>query len=276
MMSVQQPYDSLAQVYDKLQQDYDAAAWAKYLAMLDQRFNLRRESGDGKDGAPLLLDLGCGTGAICLEMAQLGYDPIGIDASAVMLEQARLRWPNAESAGPGGEALFRPLFLQQDISRFELYGTVDLIICTLDTINHLTRADDIRRMLHRCSNYLNPGGLLIFDLASEYHLAHTLGNQVFYQDHADYTMLWQNRYAPRSRISRSELTLFVRREDDLYQRHDVLIKEKYYSHAMVLDWLSDLPMSCLACYNPLVMRRATEKVQRHFYIVRRLADHVAE
>ena len=276
MTPLQPAYDSLAYVYDHLQRDFDAPAWAKYLARLDQRFNMRSKQGDGTNGVPLLLDLGCGTGAMCLEMAKLSYDPIGIDASAAMLDQARLRWQKAEAAGPVNETLVRPLFLQQDISRFELYGTVDLIICTLDTINHLTRAADIRQMFSRCSNYLNPGGLLIFDLATEYHLAQTLGNNVFYQDHQDYSMLWQNRYTQRSGISRSEMTLFVRRDDDLYQRRDVLIREKYYSQANVAEWLKMLPLSCLACYNPLVMRRPTEKAQRHVYIVRKQTDPCSE
>jgi len=168
----QPTYQNLAMIYDQLQQEIDLAAWADYVQVLETRYSRRDSPGDGQDGRPLLLDLGCGTGSFCLEMARRGYDPIGIDAAGAMLEQARLK----AAAQPGPVSC---LFLQQDISRFELYGTVDLMVCLLDTINHLLTPRQVRRLFALCANYLNPGGLLIFDVASRRHLAKTLGSSFF-------------------------------------------------------------------------------------------------
>lgn len=258
------PYQHLAQIYDQLQQDIDPAVWADYIQRLEAMYSLRQGSGDGHAGRPLLLDLGCGTGSFCLEMAQRGYDPIGIDASGTMLDQARQKIAGAESAD-----LPACLFLQQDISRFELFGTVDLIVCLLDTVNHLTRATQVRRLFKLCANYLNPGGILIFDLATSRHLAKTLGRQIFFQDQPDYTLFWQNHYQPKSGISRSELTIFNRLPDGTYDRQDELITEKYYGPREIRQWLGDAGLELVARHGELNFKTPAAGDERHFYVIRR-------
>ena len=264
---MEQTYQHLAPIYDQLQQGIDLPAWADYIQSLETAFSLRQGSGDGQDGRPLLLDLGCGTGSFCLEMARRGFDPIGIDASALMLDQARQKASQAAAESP-----VKPLpvlFLQQDISRFELFGTVDLIVCLLDTINHLLRPSQVQRLFRLCANYLNPGGLFIFDLASRRHLAHTLGNQLFYQDNDHFTLLWQNSYRATSGISRSELTLFSRLADGRYERHDETIVEKYYEPSRIRQWLQTAGLEAAAHFGELKLKQPARSDERHFYIARR-------
>ena len=117
-------YRYLANVYDELQQDIDPAAWADFIQQLEGLYSKRQGSGDGQDGRPLLLDLGCGTGSFCMEMARRGYDPIGVDISDNMLDEARRKAQSSENDSCAPACLF----LRQDISRFELFGTVDLIV----------------------------------------------------------------------------------------------------------------------------------------------------
>ncbi len=267
---MQENYQNLAPVYDQLQQEIDTKAWADYIQALESRFGQREKPGDGQGGRPLLLDLGCGTGSFCLEMLNRGYDPIGIDASAMMLEQARQKETRQKAACTGGDS--PPiLFLQQDISRFELYGTVDLIVCLLDTINHLVRPEQVKRLFGLCANYLNPGGLFIFDLASQRHLARTLGNRLFFQDTDQFTLFWQNGYRPQSGISRSELTLFCLEGDGSYARHDETIVEKYYSPNQIRQWLRSSGLEPAARYGDLAMRQPARTDERHFYISRKPA-----
>jgi len=256
-------YQNLAPVYDRLQQGIDWTAWADFIQQIESRYSLRRGPGDGQDGRPLLLDLGCGTGSFCLEMAQRGYDPIGIDASSAMLDQAREKSLRMDSDQPAC------LFLQQDISRFELYGTVDLIVCLMDTVNHLLRFSQVSRLFRLCANYLNPGGLLIFDLASHRHLARTLGQEFFYQDLPDCTLLWQNSFQPRSGISRSELALFRRQNDGSYIRQDETIVEKYYAADQISRGLHEAGLELAARLGDLSLKQPGRADERHFYAARR-------
>lgn len=261
-------YQSLAGLYDRIQ-DIDTAAWADYIQVLDQTYRTAvKKSGDGQGNQPLLLDLGCGTGSFCLEMLARGYDPIGIDRSAAMLDQARTKM----------NLLVEPaetppcLFIQQDISHFELYGTVDLAVCLLDTINHLTRSDQVRRVFRLCRNYLNPGCLLIFDLATHRHLSRSLGGQLFFYDYPEYTVFWQNEYIKKRLLSRSELTLFLHRADGSYLRTDELIEERYYDRWQIGKWAAEAGLDLVTRLGELSLDKPARTDERIFVILRRPLD----
>ena len=261
-------YQSLAGLYDRIQ-DIDTAAWADYIQVLDQTYRTAaKKNGDGQGSKPLLLDLGCGTGSFCLEMQARGYDPIGIDRSAEMLDQARTKM-NLLAEPAETEPC---LFIQQDISRFELYGTVDLAVCLLDTINHLTRSDQVRRFFRLCRNYLNPGCLLIFDLATHRHLSRSLGGQLFFYDYPEYTVFWQNEYIRKRLLSRSELTLFLRRADDSYLRTDELIEERYYDRWQIGKWAAEAGLELVARLGELSPGKPTRTDERIFVVLRRPLD----
>ena len=101
-------FTSLAEYYDMLNgADYNA--YASYVDRMIKRHNLSDN--------PLILDLGCGTGSLTLELARLGYDMIGADISPDMLNVAMDR---AYDGGFTDEKSI--LFLCQDMRSFELYG----------------------------------------------------------------------------------------------------------------------------------------------------------
>ena len=222
-------YDRLNAIYDRFQADLDPLAWAEYIHQLHLEQRLPHTN-QGEGGRPLLLDLGCGTGRMTAGFVPLGYDIIGVDISPLMLEQAMF---NLSEAG------ITPLLLLQDMCEFELYGTVDLITCLLDTVNHIIDIDRLRKFFAHCATYLHPGGVLIFDLATEFHFAEVLGNAEFFEISDDYALLWQNAYFPETTLSRSEITLFEATEDGLYVREDVTIKERYYSLEQISNLLTE-------------------------------------
>lgn len=268
-------YLSLAGLYDRIQ-EIDPAIWADYIQQLDQTYRCvapgRCFSGDGRNGQPLLLDLGCGTGSFCLEMFARGYDPIGIDRSAAMLDQARAKMH--QMAVPGEQ--LPCLFIQQDISRFELFGTVDLAVCLLDTVNHLTRPDQVRRLLRLVRNYLNPGCLMIFDLATRRHLAQSLGGQLFFYDYPEYTVFWQNQYLKQRQLSRSELTLFIRQQNGGYLRSDELIEERYYDVRQIRGWAQAAGLEYVGRFGELNMEKPKQTAERVFIVLRRPLERMAK
>lgn len=249
-------YDDLAEIYDHFQKDIDPVRWANYLDAIVRRFG--PEKGDGRDGRLLLCDLGCGTGGVSLEMHKLGYDVIGIDTSRLMLEKAR-----DKAASSGADILF----LCQDITKMELFGTVDVFVCLLDTVNHLVRKSDFLRMLTSFSNYLNKGGLFIFDIATPHHLEETLGNHFFYTVEEDYTLLWENRFSEKTQISKSDLTLFKKTAagQDEYHRYDGQIRERVYTETDIRECMEQAGLKFLAKYKELTFQKADGKGTREFY-----------
>jgi SAM-dependent methyltransferase len=253
-------YGPLADFYDRLQQDVDYASLADLVVTLNQRYSQKTGPGDGEDGRPLLLDLGCGTGTLALTLETRGFDVIGLDQSAGMLQQAREK---AQAAGS------RALFLQQDISRFELYGTVDLAVCLLDTLNHLTRPDRLRRVFRLLANYLNPGALFIADVGTKRHFARTLGNRTFIQDYPDLTLIWQNQYRQQSQLSRSSLTFFQRTAGGLYERFDEEVVERYYDHTFLCQAAREAGLQYVTRTGEQAAGPPPAGSERHFYIFRR-------
>ena len=169
-------YTDFAYIYDKLiGQDYEK--WADYIEDIFAKNNLKPS---------LVLDLGCGTGSITNILAKRGYDMIGVDISPDMLNVAR------EKATEEGLDV---LYLCQDIREFELYGTVDAIICTLDVLNYITDPDDLKQVFRLVRNYLNPDGIFIFDINTEHKLKNTLGNNTFITDEEGVFYSWENEYS---------------------------------------------------------------------------------
>ncbi len=283
-------YNPLASVYDLIQKEYQPERWADYIAAINQRFGRGHTDGDGQDGKPLMADLGCGTGRFCMAMAERGYDTIGIDLSPAMLEKAQQTWLTEKKPVCPSDCA-DPLFIRQDITRFELFGTVDLMVSLLDTLNHITYKPDLKRLFRLSANYLNPGGLFIFDLATEHHLHRVLGNQVFYDDQQSYTLLWQNTYLKHRKVSISDLVLFTADQEmetyrdqkgtpvpadsdtpPRYTRHELQIIERYYSRQDIETIIEPLPLTLIACYNPFSTKKAEKNAQRHFYVLQRLTS----
>lgn len=252
-----QPYDDLATVYDHFQSDIEPALWAQYIHALILQFGPKK--GDGTGGRLLLCDLGCGTGDFCLQMLANNYEVIGIDSSLGMLERARAKDPSEEI-----------LYLAQDISRMELFGTVDIFTCLLDTVNHITDKRSFSRMLKSFRNYLNPNGLFIFDVSTPRHLRETLGNHTFPVVYDDYALFWQNHFSEKTQISTSDVVLFRKTESGLFERADTQIRERVYEHQEIKDLLEMNGMKLIAHYGALTRRGPKQSDARVFYIAQKM------
>lgn len=257
------PYDGIAGIYDHFQKDIDPVLWASYLDALI-RENVR-SSGEGRDGRYLICDLGCGTASVSVELARMGYDLIGIDESVPMLEKARRK-----ASDRGCDILF----LNQDIREMELFGTVDVFISLLDTVNHLTRKSDLIKMLSRFKNFLSPGGLFIFDIVTPRHLEETLGDRFFYTVEEDYALLWENHYSGRSKISTSDITLFREDAAGLYRRYDGRIRERVYTEKELREILEGAGLTLLGRYGELTAGEPGPEEERIFCVAKRPEDDV--
>lgn len=211
-------YDILADCYDSWQKDNDPKEWASYINTIINIYGPK--SGDGENNSLILVDLGCGTGKVLVNMADLGYDTIGIDSSYMMLNKAMdLSYEEQKHI----------LWLNQDITEYELYGTADVFISLLDTINHLGGIEDVEKIFASFKNYMNPDGIFIFDVGTLKHFENTLGDNVFFVDEENYTLLWENRYNSDERVNKADITLFEKEDvsEELYSRYDGTITEKY-------------------------------------------------
>ena len=227
-------YESFARVYDTFMDNVPYDEWADYL------IRKLREKGIG-DG--LVLDLGCGTGQITRRLADAGYDMIGVDGSADMLQIAQeAEYARGRDAAAGGPQRRDILYLQQDIREFELYGTVRAVISTCDSLNYITSAEDLLQVFRLVNNYLDPKGLFLFDLNTVSHYRDLCADNTFAESRDDCSFIWENDYDSVSGINEYDLTLFLRREDGLYERFFETHREKAWETETVRAILEEAGM----------------------------------
>lgn len=205
-------YSVLAPVYDRLNDTVDYAAWAEFIEKCFLQY------ADAKPSS--VLELGCGTGSMTLELARRGYDMTALDLSEDMLAVAdqRVREENLGSV----------LFLCEDMCSFELYGTVDAVVCCLDGINHLENRDDLLACFALVANYLNPGGVFVFDLNTPYRFKTTYADRDYILEDDGVMCCWRNRLNAKGDVVDFCLTVFEENKDGTWSRTDGVERERAY------------------------------------------------
>lgn len=101
--------------YQRLSQIYEIAwgSWARQYVELVGGLLLKAHVTQGR-----ILDLGCGTGVLARELANLGHSVVGMDASPGMIEVASWR------------ACPRARFVVQDMAEARWDHDFDLVTCT--------------------------------------------------------------------------------------------------------------------------------------------------
>ncbi len=102
------------------------------------------------EGVKSICDLGCGNGHISGRLANLGFEVVGVDASASGIQLARRAYPNVE---------FVEAFIDRELS----IGEFDLVVSS-DVIEHMYRPADL---LEAARALLKPGGQLL--IGTPYH-----------------------------------------------------------------------------------------------------------
>ncbi len=245
-------YDLLAPFYDKFNGDIDYSKWADFIEEVIKK--------EYKQGRPeLVLDLGCGTGKMTFELAKRGYDMTGVDYSPEMLDMARV---HADVLGYGNKILW----LCQDMREFELYGTVDVAVCCLDGINHLTSTDDLNKCFDLVHNYLIPGGLFIFDINGKFKFENIYGSRDYVIEEENALCVWQNYYNEKSKICDFYITLFKECSDGRYERSDEVQREKMYTLRSIKNALSKNSLEFLGAYSDFNFKEGNDSDER-LYIV---------
>ena len=199
-------YGPLAPWYDAFTRDvpYEALAdW--YDALLGRRHTL--------------LDLCCGTGTLTLLLAGRGRELIGVDAAPEMLAQAQQKAAGMELSVP-------PLFLCQEASELDLFGTGEGAYCSLDGMNYLP-PEELPELLRRLHLFIEPGGVLSFDFHSPEHLR-SLDGGVFVDEEEDALCLWRGEFDEEEQALFYGMDVFTR-AGELWRREQEEHVE--YAHA---------------------------------------------
>lgn len=240
----------LSEYYDRL----NGADHKRYAEFVKEIFN---KHGSGKE--ELVLDLACGTGALTTELSALGYDMIGADISPDMLMIA-----SGKAIGEGKNILY----ICQDMRDFELYGTVSAVVSALDGINYLTKKEDVIKCFKNVRNYLDPGGLFIFDINSPYRFGEVLAKRDYFLEGDGVYLGWKTAYHPIKGICQFYLTLFIEDEDGAYVKREEVQTEKIWHRADIEEMLTEAGMELVTVYSDFDMTPAKENDEKWYFVCR--------
>ena len=262
-MTAYDGYGAIARVYDKLNAELDYGAWADFFEVCFDRYLPARPT--------LVLDLACGTGKMTLELARRGYDMIGADGSEDMLSEAMLTSDLDEDLEK------RPLFILQDMRAFELYGTVGAVTCCLDSLNYLTGDGDLDACFACVHNYLDPGGLFLFDMNTPYRFREVYGDRAYILEDelvdedggkSEIYCGWQNAYDPGTKLCQFYLSLFEQKADGSFTRADEVQTERCYELAEIEGALQRADFELLGVWADFAFKPANDTTERWYFAAR--------
>ena len=263
-------YTGFASLYDTFMDNVPYGEWSRYVIGLLREY--------GIDGG-LVCELGCGTGSITRRLRDAGYDMIGFDISEDMLDVAREYefekvWQGEGEGNRGqecGEGL-DILYLNQDMREFELYGTVAAIISLCDSMNYITQEEDLKKVFELVNNYLDPGGIFIFDMNTVHKYRDLIGDATIAENREDCSLIWENSYQEETGLNQYDITIFRRVDfeegEALYERIQETHIQRAYEPETIVRLIDEAGMEFVAMYDAGTHNAVTAETERIYFIAR--------
>ena len=152
----------VAAMFDRIAPGYDRMNRIISLG-LDRKWRRSTIAGLALAPGATVLDLACGTGDLCRELATQGYRPIGVDFSAGMLANARTDAP----------------LLRADATRLPIAdASVEGIVCGFALRNFVA----LEPLFAECARVLRPGGrIAMLDTAVPDHMVMRAGHHLWFR-----------------------------------------------------------------------------------------------
>ena len=244
------PYDALAAGYDVVMAHVDYADWAAYVLDLFE----------AHDAAPeTILELGCGTGSLALEMQEYGpFRYLGTDRSAPMIRVARAK------AGLYGRAAGDLRFAVADFTDVAVDEPFDAVLLLYDGLNYLLGEAEVAALFARIHAALRPGGLVVVDQSTP---ANSLNNEALFADEGEaegFAFVRRSHYDRAARLHTTEFDLTV--EGETYTERHV---QRAYTRGEIAALVEASPLRVLAAYDSFSTDPATDDSERIHWVLSR-------
>lgn len=244
-------YRKFAEYYDILTENVD------YKSRMDEINSLFQKYSDNTD-EKILLDIACGTGSMSEEAEKLGYDVIGVDCSEEML---------FEAVNKKYEKALDIQYVKQDMRKLDLYGGVDITICILDSLNHLSGFEDVKKVFERVFMFTNEGGLFIFDMNTPYKHRNVLADNAFIFETEDVFVAWENEFSEKD--CKVDITLnFFEKTHNNYKRYTENFSELAYEKEDIIKACEEVGFKLMESI-PKYEQESDEQPERIVYVMKK-------
>ncbi len=203
-------------------------------------------------------DLGCGTGELAFRLHRAGFDVIAVDNSDEMLDVLFDKRDEEEAYGVQ--------ILKQDITKLDMFGTVDLFTCTFDTVNHLDGEKAVQQLFDRVSLFMHPDGVFIFDMNTAYKHKNILANEKFDFEEDEADCHWQNTLYSDENKTKISITIYDKQADEEY--HEEFF-EYFYSLEQIENMLKNSKLQVISLIDGEDFGPVKDDSQRYLFMVKK-------
>lgn len=200
-------YENLSRYYQKLILDLEYEKWTDYLVSVIKKYTSFTTG----------IDVGCGTGIFTRKLKKSGYKVTGVDISSDMLSVAKdLTEKEKLSIN----------YLQTDMRSLKSFEKVDFITVVNDGLNYVPHKD-VKRTFSCFSKCLKKGGVLLFDISTEYKFQNVLSGNMYGDDDEKLSYIWLSEYSSKDKTLDINVTFFEK-VGELYKRYEE--RQIQYAH----------------------------------------------
>ncbi|MBV9469812.1 MAG: class I SAM-dependent methyltransferase [Abitibacteriaceae bacterium] len=253
-ITTESQFGDLAPYYDELMHMVPYEQWVEYVMVL---FGFVEHTPHN------VLDCACGTGNVTLELAKNHLKVTGVDLSQPMIEVAQQK----------AAKLATPLpvrFLQADLTAFDLGETFDSATCLYDSLNYILEPNALQSAFGCIASHVEPNGVFVFDMNSEYALQADLFSQRNYDPRQALHYDWRASYDPPTRVCSVEMKFERNQPDGSQQVFYEMHRERAYSLAEIETMLHATGWQLLNVFDAYTLNRPHGRSERWFFVARRV------
>lgn len=215
-------YNNIAPYYDKL-------GWSQYSLKLWQQ--IKKHVITGAYNPRTHLDLGSGTGAMCMEAAKEGMQTEGLDVSVNMVNFARQKTQLE---------VLDILYHLSDIRYFNTGKEYELITCVFDTINHILSMDEWKKVFTCVRQHLRNGGVFVFDCSTIKAYKDQWNGFHSERDGNGNYMLQKSFYSYEHRMATRTISVFFKQEEEgLYKGFEETFNQTSFESSQIVEMLRE-------------------------------------
>jgi hypothetical protein len=143
---------------------------------------------------------------------------------------------------------------------------VRAVVSVCDSLNYITEEEDLEEVFRLVNNYLDPGGLFLFDMNTVYKYQEILGDSTIAENREDGSFIWENSFDPETGINVYELALFLPREDGLYEKSEEVHYQRAYSVEKICELLKKAGLNVVDLYDAYTWKPVSETTERVFIV----------
>ena len=118
------------------------------------------------------------------------------------------------------------------------------------------------------NNYLDPGGLFLFDCNTTYKYEVLLADNTFAENRDEGSFIWENYYDKETGINQYDLTLYIKSGDGRYERFEETHLQRNYSLEVIRRLMQEAGLVPVAVYDAYTLEPPKKESERLTIVAR--------